>query len=372
MLTAEKVKEQLTVEHITQLLCDEFGSPEPIHDNEGNPIFSTCVCHGGDSYKLYYYISTGCFYCYSHCGPIGDVFALVQHVKNIPFQEAFQFIVEYFHIKDTGFSVEVKLSDDWDLLQAAEDYVLTPRKEVAFIPISENLVSGFYPLAAPTEWMKEGISPEVMKYYNIRVDVALEKVIIPHRDVNGNIIGIRGRTYDPFELIDGKKYMPVRIEKDMYNHQLGKNLYGIYENKETIKRLKKVLICESEKSVLQCATMYGVDNCFAVAMCGSNFSVDQLQLLLDLGVEEIIFAPDRDYDVSYESGELVEYREKFYKQLEKALPYVNCYYIIDIEGILPLKASPTDCGKDILEKLMKKKVYVPSVKDMRLEKKRRT
>ena len=43
MLTADKVKEMLTTEDIVDLLCKEFGSPEPIYDAQGNPIFSTSV-----------------------------------------------------------------------------------------------------------------------------------------------------------------------------------------------------------------------------------------------------------------------------------------------------------------------------------------
>ena len=114
----------------------------------------------------------------------------------------------------------------------------------------------FYPLAAPMEWVREGITPEVMRYYNIRVDAALHKVIIPHVDPDGNLIGIRGRSYDPFEVADGKKYMPVFIEGDAYKHPLGKNLFGLYQNKATIERLGKVLICESEKAVMQAASFY--------------------------------------------------------------------------------------------------------------------
>lgn len=360
MLTADKVKEMLTTEDIVDLLCKEFGSPEPIYDAQGNPIFSTCVCHGGSSFKLYYYVNTKTFYCYSHDGNLGDIFSLVAHVKNYDdFRESFLFVVDYFHLSDSEEPEETpELTDDWDILQMAEDSKL-PEPEPEVDQINENMLEYYYPLAAPTEWIEDHISPEVMRYFGIRVDTALSKIIIPHRDVNGRLIGIRGRSYNPFEVMDGKKYMPVLIEKKMYNHPLGRNLYGLYENKATISRLKKVLVCESEKSVLQCCSYFGIDNSWCVGMCGSNFSTEQLQLLLNLGIEELIYAPDRDYNPD-DPEEMAQYKQKFYHQIEKALPYVNCYCILDEDKLLPLKASPTDCGKDILVKLLKKKIYIPS------------
>lgn len=217
----------------------------------------------------------------------------------------------------------------------------------------------FYPLAAPVEWIKEGISSEVMRYYNIRVDTALHKIIIPHLDPQGNLIGIRGRSYDPFEVADGKKYMPIFIEGEVYKHPLGKNLFGLYQNKETIKRLGKVLICESEKAVMQAASFYGIDNCFVVATCGSNLTQAQIQLLMDLNISEIILAYDKEYHGKIGEEEEVIYEEKLLKTLRPLSQYFNTYILLDNDNLLGYKDSPTDKGKEVLEQLMKNKIYVP-------------
>lgn len=364
MLTAEQVKEQLTDEQITSLLCNEFGSPAPLDDLHGNLIFNTCVCHGGDSFKLYYYTEAKNFYCYSHCGNIGDIFSLVQQAKHYEtFQEAFRFVVNYFNLESEMKFEEpdTELSDDWDIFQLAEDFTKAEeKKKEEYSIINPNILEYFSPNMVPIVWEKDNISPEVMRYYGIRVDSALHKIIIPHHDIDGNLIGIRGRTYNPLELNKGQKYMPVFIEGTMYNHKLGNNLYGLYENKDTIKRLRKVLVCESEKSVMQCATYFGVNNCWAVAVCGSNFSYEQLELLLGLGVQEIIFAFDHDVELTKGEDLTIEWEAKILRQIEKALPYANCFCIADYDNILPLKASPSDCGKEKLIELMKKKVYIPS------------
>ena len=176
----------------------------------------------------------------------------------------------------------------------------TPKKELQPLPIfQENILEYFGPLVVPSEWLKEGISADAMKHFGIRIDSAMRKIIIPHRDIDGHLCGIRGRSFDPDEVADGKKYMPVYIEQECFKHPLGQNLYGLYENQEVIKRLKKVAIFEGEKSVLLCASYYNryvehideetgeitykyENNNFSVATCGSSFSQQQLKLLLKL------------------------------------------------------------------------------------------
>ena len=284
MLDSNKVKEMLKEEDIIKLCCYLQGSDEYLRDAYGNPIFSTVLDHpesSSGSLKEYYYTQTKLFRCYTR-GETYDVFEMVRRAKGLDtFKEAYDFVVDFFKLSDFFIddNTEEELTDDWDIFQKIKDYT----REVSLEPpviksIPENLLEYFYPLAAPREWIREGISPEIMRYFNIRVDSALHKIIIPHRDINGNLIGIRGRTYDPKELDEGKKYMPVFIEGDMYNHPLGKNLFGLYENQETIRKIKKVCVFEAEKSVLQIGSIFGIHNNWSVAVCGSNISEDQIKI----------------------------------------------------------------------------------------------
>ena len=362
MLDSNKVRDMLTTEQIIDLCCYLQGDSTYFFDAYGHPIFNTCLDHkNGDSWKLYYYPETKLFHAYTR-GESYDLFELVRRAKEFDeFYDAYRFVVDYFKIKDDGSSQKAaSLTDDWNIFQTIQDYS-KERDTSQNKTVQENLLEYFYPLAAPWEWQKEHITPEVMRYYGIRVDSALHKIIIPHRDIDGNLIGIRGRTYDPFELEEGKKYMPVFIQGEMYNHMLGKNLFGLYENKETIKKIKKVLIVESEKAVMQCASYYGVDNCFCVATCGSSLSQDQINLIMQLGVTEVILGYDREFQGHYGDPDTDKYEEKLIKTVKPLTLYFNTYIIMDYDHLTGYKDSPTDCGKEILEKLMKQKRYISPI-----------
>ena len=374
MLDSNKVRELLTTEQVIELCHDLQGDDTELYDVYGHPIFNTCLDHpDGDSFKLYYYPESKLFYIYTR-GESYDIFELVKRAKGFDeFIEAYRFIVNYFHLKDNGKTEEKRpLTNDWNIFQTIQDFTKQRAVDTKVNkPISENLLEYFYPLAAPMEWQKDHISPAVMRYYGIRVDSALHKIIIPHRDIDGNLIGIRGRTYDPFELEEGKKYMPVFIQGDMYNHMLGKNLFGLYENKETIRRTKKVLIVESEKAVMQCASYYGVGNCYCVATCGSSLSQDQINLIMKLGVTEVILGYDREFQGGYGDADTEEYEKKLLKTVKPLTLYFNTYIIMDYDHLTGYKDSPTDCGKEILEKLLKQKIYIAPIHEEKAKRRKK-
>lgn len=370
MLTAQKVKEMLTPEQVTDILVNECGAPEPRPDNQGHLLFSTSVCHGGDSLeKLFYYIDTHSFYCWTHCHAI-DLFEIVRRNKHFDtFKQAFDFVVSYFGLRDDGEKIEKdpEHSEDWDIFQRFQD--ITPAEEKSYKETiyPERLLDIFSPACAPTEWAKENISPAVMKYYGIRVDAANQRIIIPHRNTDGKLIGIRCRNFNPVAL-QFAKYEPISVAGKVLKFPTSHYLFGLYQNKETIRRLKKVLIVEGEKSVLQASTYYGLDNCFAVATCGSNISDEQIQLLLNLGVVEIILGYDHDVKGHRNDPDVIAYEQKLYRIIKPLLPYFTCSIIFDYDGLTGYKDSPTDDGKEILEKLMKKKTRLTMADSYKIEK----
>ena len=371
-----KIKEKITQDDIIKLCCSLQGDEEYYYDSQGHPIFNTILDHsGGDSWKLYYYDDSKIFHCYTGSGESYDVFELVQRALGVDFKEAREYIIDFFRLKNTGFEdeSEPQMIDDWDIFQKVKDYSSYNIAEPIALPlVQENIISGLYPLAAPEEWIKDGISAEVMRAYEIRVDSALQKIVIGHRDADGRLIGVRGRSFDPREVAEGNKYMPIFVEQDVYSHPLGKNLYGMYQNKENIKKIKKVYVAEGEKSVLQLATFYGLNECFAVATCGSSLSKEQISLLLSMNVNEVILGYDREFTDGKGEPEANLYEQKLLNLVLPLLPYVNVSVIMDYDHLLPYKGSPTDCGKEVFEQLYHKRVRLttPGIEIQR--KKRKT
>lgn len=355
MISAQRIIDKITPEQVIKLCCELQGSSTWIPDTYGNPIFNTCLDHwDGNSYKLYYFTDSRRFYVFT-TGESYDIFELVKRAKGFStFKDAYYFVVNYFHFNDDVHGFD---EDTFNVEDIAIDYN-SPRAIKIDRIINENMLEFFYPLASPTEWQKEGISTNVMNYYGIRCDAANQKIIIPQRDINGNLVGIRGRSFNQKDLDNGRKYMPVKIENDLYNCPLGNHLFGLNYNKEFISKIGKVLLVEAEKSVLQMSSFYSITECYAVATCGFNVSDEQIDLLLSLGISEVIIGFDRDFTGTGSDEDVLEYEKKILKVARPLLAYFDVYMLIDEEGLLPYKASPTDCGQLTYRRLLKNKKQI--------------
>jgi hypothetical protein len=69
----DKIKEQLTIEQVMDLVAELGG--EPRLQQGGEYFTAKTICHGGNSHKLYYYNNTHLFRCYTECSPeIFDIY----------------------------------------------------------------------------------------------------------------------------------------------------------------------------------------------------------------------------------------------------------------------------------------------------------
>lgn len=366
----DAIKSRLTQDEIDDYVCNVLGSNGYREEAQGVRRYNT-VCHGGDSYKLYYYPDGKNFMCYTHCGQIGDIFDLTQKVKGLSsFYEAYKIVCAYFGIngeidRDVA---QTELIDDWGILNKVKDYKVEEEKKCIAIP--ESYLE-FYSATLPKEWIKDGISIEAMKKYKIRSDISAHKAIIPHYDIDGNLIGIRGRAFDPVEIAERGKYAPVQIGNTLMNHRLSLNLYGLNFVKDNVKKVGKVCIAESEKACMQSYTMFGDGN-FTVASCGSGgLSWEQINLLLSCNVKEVIIAYDQECENLKDISCVKNYEAKLLKIAKPLTPFFNVYVIFDYDGLLAFKQSPFDVSKDVLIELMKKKIHIQPVAEEVAKKKRK-
>ena len=93
----------------------------------------------------------------------------------------------------------------------------------------------------------------------------------------------------------------------------------------------------------------------SVAVCGSNLSYEQVKMLISLGVEEIVFAFDKQYENKQE--ELL-WRIKIMKLAYRIPSNVKVSVIWDSleNGLLDYKDSPTDKGKEIYLELFNDRI----------------
>lgn len=370
MISAEGLLELITIEDVVEILS-ELGSDTPKKDSQGNYYFNT-VCHHGDSMKLHYF-NNGFFMCYTSCGSM-SLYDLLMSANNWEFIDALNYVADYKGInlykRRIGLQIKKQKNEDLEFLEL-HTYKPKRNKEVILPEFDDKILEAFEDYY-PDSWYKEGIVEEVARAYGIKFCFSRYAAIIPHRDINGRLVGVRSRNFLKQDLDAGKKYMPITIQGRTYKHPVSYNLYGIHKNKENIKRFKSVILMESEKSVMMYESMYHAENNICVATLGMNVSNYQRDLLLDLGINEITICFDKQYTNeaienpnknSKEYKEYVRYVKNLIKITKMFELYCNVYVVLSWEDELDYRDSPIDKGKETFEKLYRNR-YLASVEDL--------
>ena len=361
----------LTKDDVIKIVMS-LGSSYPKIGSNGDLIFQS-VCHGSDSWKLYYYHEPNeekdykgrTFHCYSGCSDSFNIVELVIRAnrvkgKTLTWYKALHYVGRAANKLTVASAEEIEKEknriNDFEWINRLKS-VKKKKKEVPTLSeINENILDIFY-YAPHEDWLNDNISREALSRYEIGYHGLTNQIVIPHRDKDNRLIGIRGRYLDESDIERVGKYVPLQINGKFLSHQLGSNLYGINVTQDKIKTIKKAVILESEKGCMQNYSYFG-DDSFAVATCGSNITLTQQKLLLHyLKCEEIIIAFDREYHDAH-SFEAEIYYNKLVKKVANIVPYCKVCFLLDSENRLPYKASPTDMGKDILLQLLDEKIVV--------------
>lgn len=346
MIDYEEIIEQLDEDKVKALL-EKLEVP---YQDKGAFLVCKTACHNADleeaSDKLYYYKNTHMFVCYTECGNLS----------------IFKFLKNYYEVRGIEY--------DWvtDIYNVVLDcsrydkYNFQPKKYKAIrekyetqreveLPKYNEGALGCFVKYYPIEWLNDGISKTAMDKYEIKYSISQNKIIIPHRDIEGNLVGIRGRALNPEEVELFGKYMPVKLENTWYTHPLSMNLYGLYQNKENIKKNGICFIAEAEKSVMQ-AESFGRDNC-VVSVCGSQLNKFSLKKLVnECHPKEIVICFDKEDNTND------MYFNKLYALGKKYQNYADFSFIFDFKGLLKLKDSPFDKGERVFEELLSKRVKI--------------
>lgn len=332
-------------------LMTELGA-DRYDDREDFVIFPT-ICHNLESseasMKLYFYKKNKMFVCYTECGSMSIFKFLRTYYEER--QIEYDWYQDIYEVVCNCSSFKQKEGFIKPVYKSLKERYSVARKEVQLPEYSPNVLDCFIK-HYPPEWLNDGISKTAMDKFNISYSISQNKIIIPHYDIDGRLVGIRGRALNEWEVENVGKYAPIRIENTWYKHPLSMNLYGLNVNRKNIRAHGLCFLFESEKAVMQMENFH-LPNC-SVAVCGSNFNKYQLNILIKTcAPHEIILCFDKE-ELPGED----KYFNKLWNICQKYKNYCNFSFVYDREGLLDLKDSPTDKGEETFIKLIGKRVIV--------------
>ena len=350
-IDVKKLINQLTLEMYETL----FKALEiPMFSKSKDQYILYTGCHNSDalsgSPKLYFYLDTKIFYCYTKCGSAMNIVNLTMKRLALMggdggFLNAIDFILNTTGLEKKAISRINPKKNGYDWQKDFGKFIRF-RNGISDLPTFDKKILDGLSGSVPQEWIDEGISIESMEKYQIGYYERCNQTTIPCFNRDGQLIGIRVRNWSP-ELVDGgRKYMPLYLlDGSGYNFPIDNIFYGINLNWPEIERTKTCFIGESEKFVLQLDTWMGREST-ALGMFGSNLGLHRRNELLKMGVDRVVYVPDNDFE-EYGSEEYKDWEDKIKKFVALFAGYCDVEIVWDtIGGVLGYKENATDRDRE--------------------------
>lgn len=252
-----------------------------------------------------------------------DIFTLVQFYKQCDFFEALKWTcnaigLSLYHDFDEDLPESIKITRT--LIQMIyDDDDSDPDPPLS--PIPEQILTYYSPYLNDI-FKKDGISYQIQRLFEIGYDQCSNRITIPIRNYDGKLIGVKGRWFG--DIPEGSD-----IQKYLYLEPCNKGqmLYGLDKTYSHIQTSHCVYVGESEKFVMQLYS-YGDKNC--VSTGGKTITRQQIEMLSRMCVD-VILCLDKDVGLD----ELKNIGERF-------IGAVNVFAVVDQEGLLGEKESPSD------------------------------
>lgn len=267
---------------------------------------------------------------------VGNLFTLIMDIKQFHFSETVQWIAKLLNIKITNIKIVLPFHGFFKGID--HDNTIYGEKQHNYneedLPDANNLSEMF---------LQDGISLLIQEQWGVRYSHDDNSILIPIHSILGELVGCKARNNDKNCDYNHRWYSYLPFMK---SH----NLYGLYENYRHIAEKSTIIIFESEKSVLQCAS-FGLY--VTVAIGGHNISKIQAQLIKSMMCKKVIIAFDQDLPEELLQSECKKLI------MENGIFKNRVGYIIDEDGMsLPLgsKDSPSDRGKKVFQTLLKNNI----------------
>ncbi len=258
-----------------------------------------------------------------------DIISLVSFVNDTYFTESIKWLCDVCGYNFYGKQADESPLSQWvkNMWKVAKDG--SQDEDDKLEPIDEKVLDYFGRYGNPL-FYNDGIDYETQWEFGLGYDLNFHMITIPFFDELSTLVGIKGRLF--------KEHIDEWESKYLYIQPCAKTkvLYGLHKTKPYILKENEVIVCESEKAVMQLWTL-GVKN--AVAISGHILSDTQAKKLTHLGVK-IVLA----YDQGAEIGKEGKVDKNYYRnEFDKFLENQEVYCIYDkSRKILNEKESPSD------------------------------
>lgn len=339
LLDTFSLKQYIFDNEKVEFVLDEIGC----HHIQYHPLkeYYSCANYNGDNPTAINvfnnkYLNVRNYTRENEFGDNSDIITLVQYNKKLSFINT----IKYLH-KILGLNYKwqksIKKEKEFDPLEIFKKVESGHKTNVADIhTLDEDLLDDYIPMLY-IGWLREGIMPWSAKKFGLAYSYKRKRVIIPMRYwLTGQLLGINSRT-----TIDNYKELGIKKFFITPSYQKGLNIYGLYENYDSIQKAGYVTVFEAEKSVLKRDSK---NDPTGVALSGHTITDEQVRILIGLNVDIII---SMDNDISIE--EVRHICEKFYG-------IRNVYYTWDKWNLLEEKDSIADKPNKIYDFLFKYKI----------------
>lgn len=345
------------------------------------------ICHHGGSHSAVFDPATLKVTCFSECGGGMLFHTWVRKILNTENpQEAKEFIEDWCDNQSIDFESRVPRNEmAFEYKERPFERIETPPipgiPEAAIKDLYEHDFDNRIETLTRLRWhTDDGIEPEVMKLFGVAHLRGQNSVILPHHNINGQIVGIYERSYlalrrdvmkeypecdwNFFKQFPRAKYVPLlkqprfltgeEGEKTSWSFPNTKNLYGLHLAHPGIKASKTAIIFEGGKSVML-AWQWDHRNTVATHTFGAN--PYHINMVLNCGAENVILAFDKQYESQDPDDPHWQlYHKRTYELAKKVKDYCNVYRLCDpIEGKLLYKDAPVDEGREYFEYMLEHK-----------------
>jgi DNA primase len=296
----------------------------------GREFQACCPFHGEKTPSFTVSPSKQFYHCFG-CGAHGTALGFLMEYDRLSFPEAIEELATQMGMevpREASFDNGPDHRPIYDLLEKVADYYSRQLREHKDAPSAIDYLKGRGLSGEVAATFKLGFAPpgwdNVLKRFggddkklqvlrdagliqekegeDKRYDRLRERIIFPIRDGRGRVIGFGGRL-----LGDGKPKYLNSPETPVFHK--GRELYGLYEARQTHKKLEQVLVVEGYMDVVALA-QFDIRN--AVATLGTATTTEHLNKLYR-ATSEVVFCFDGD-----RAG-----RDAAWKALQTALPLMK-------------------------------------------------